>query len=441
MAMHMDRKSLVTQSETKNEERGSASALREFLASEAAGGIILMVAAVIAMIIANSSLADSYFQVLHAQTGPVLSDKLGPMTVHLWINDALMAVFFLLVGLEIKREFVDGRLVTWQQRRLPFLAALGGMAAPALVFLAVTAGSRDLAQGWAIPAATDIAFAIGVMALLGSRVPTALKLFLTTVAIVDDMGAVVIIALAYTASIKGSALLAAAAIFGAMMAMNRAGIRHLAPYLAGFALLWFAVLVSGVHATIAGVLAAFTVPVVATPGKPDSPDSPLHKLEHALHPWSAFLIVPLFGFANAGISLSGFGIGTLLEPLPLAIAAGLFVGKQIGIFSSIWLSVKLGFAQRPRGSTWVQVYGLAVLCGIGFTMSLFIGMLAFASSPALIEEAKLGVMSGSLLSGLLGYLILRFAKPSADAIVSEAAIEREIAADGDVITIEARAPD
>lgn len=421
-----------------NHDPRSSSALREFLASEAAGGVILMIVAVLAMIVANSSLSEAYFHLLHAQTGPVLSDKLGPMTVHLWINDALMAVFFLLVGLEIKREFVDGRLVTWQQRRLPFIAALGGMAVPAAVFLAVTAGSRDLAQGWAIPAATDIAFAIGVMALLGSRVPTALKLFLTTVAIVDDMGAVVIIALAYTASIKGVALLAAAAILGGMMTMNRAGVRNLAPYIIGFALLWFAVLVSGVHATIAGVLAAFTVPVVATPGRPDSPDSPLHRLEHGLHPWSAFLIVPLFGFANAGISLTAFGPSTLLEPLPLGIAAGLFLGKQLGIFSAIWLSVKLGIAQRPRGSTWVQVYGLAVLCGIGFTMSLFIGMLAFATSPELVEEAKLGVMSGSLLSGFLGYLVLRFAKPAADAASAEAEIDNEIAEDGDVAAIESR---
>ncbi|MDO7837155.1 Na+/H+ antiporter NhaA [Sphingobium sp. HBC34] len=421
-----------------NHDPRSSSALREFLASEAAGGVILMIVAVLAMIVANSSLSEAYFHLLHAQTGPVLSDKLGPMTVHLWINDALMAVFFLLVGLEIKREFVDGRLVTWQQRRLPFIAALGGMAVPAAVFLAVTAGSRDLAQGWAIPAATDIAFAIGVMALIGSRAPTALKLFLTTVAIVDDMGAVVIIALAYTASIKGVALLSAAAILGGMMTMNRAGVRHLAPYLIGFALLWFAVLVSGVHATIAGVLAAFTVPVVGTPGRPDSPDSPLHRLEHRLHPWSAFLIVPLFGFANAGISLTAFGPSTLLEPLPLGIAAGLFLGKQLGIFSAIWLSVKLGISQRPRGSTWVQVYGLAVLCGIGFTMSLFIGMLAYATSPELVEEAKLGVMSGSLLSGLLGYLVLRFAKPAADAASAEAEIEKEIAEDGDVAAIETR---
>lgn len=413
------------------------SSLLVFLASEAAGGVILMIMAVLAMIIANSPLAEDYFHLLHAQTGPVLSDKLGPMTMHLWINDALMAVFFLLVGLEIKRELVDGRLVTWHQRRLPFIAALGGMAVPAMVFLSVTAGSRELGQGWAIPAATDIAFAIGVMALLGSRVPTALKLFLTTVAIVDDMGAVVIIALAYTASIKGIALLAATAILGAMMTMNRAGVRCLAPYLTGFVLLWFAVLVSGVHATVAGVLAAFTVPIVATPGEPDSPDSPLHKLEHTLHPWSAFLIVPLFGFANAGISLTGFRLGTLLEPLPLGIAAGLFVGKQAGIFSTIWLSVKLGLAQRPRGSTWTQVYCLAVLCGIGFTMSLFIGTLAFATSPELIELAKLGVMSGSLLSGLLGFLILRFAEPSSDALAAEAEIKREIAMDGDVAAIEA----
>lgn len=413
-----------------------ASALRDFLGSEAAGGIILMGVAVLAMIVANSPLADLYFHVLHAKTGPLLSDKLGPMTPHLWINDALMAVFFLLVGLEIKREFVDGRLVTWRQRRLPFIAALGGMAAPALVYLAVTAGAPALAQGWAIPAATDIAFAIGAMALLGSRVPTALKLLLTTIAIVDDMGAVVIIALAYTASIKGIALLAAGAIFGAMMLMNRAGVRRLAPYLAGFVLLWFAVLLSGVHATIAGVLAAMTVPVVTRPGTADAPESPLHRLEHALAPWSAFLIVPLFGFANAGISLQGFSWATLLEPLPLGIAAGLFLGKQLGIFSAIWIAVKLGIAQRPRGATWLQVYGLAVLCGIGFTMSLFIGMLAFAGTPALIEEAKLGVMTGSLIAGILGLIVLGFAPAAADAVSVETEVNREIDADGDIAAIE-----
>ncbi len=390
-------------------------ALQEFLAGEAAGGIILIGAAVLAMVIANSRWADGYFHLLHSHAGPALSAKLGPMTPHLWINDGLMAVFFLVVGLEIKREFVDGRLVTWQQRRLPFVAALGGMVAPALVFLGFSGGSPDLAQGWAIPAATDIAFAIGVMALLGSRVPTALKLFLTTIAIVDDMGAVVIIALAYTASIKGIALLAALVILGAMLLMNRAGVRRLLPYMIGFALLWYAVLVSGVHATIAGVLAAFTIPVTVTPGTDEAPDSPLHRLEHALHPWSAFLIVPVFGFANAGIALGGFGLHTLIEPLPLGIAAGLFLGKQCGIFASIWLAVKVGFAQLPHGASWLQLYGLSALCGIGFTMSLFIAMLAFASEPSLVAVAKLGVVTGSVLSGVLGYLVLRFAPLAAAA--------------------------
>lgn len=416
------------------------SALRSFLKSEAAGGSILMLVAVVAMVVANSPWAAGYHHFLHTETGPILADTIGPMTVHLWINDALMAVFFLLVGLEIKREFVDGRLVTWQQRRLPFIAALAGMAVPALVFLSVTRNETGLAQGWAIPAATDIAFAIGVMALLGSRVPTALKLFLTTVAIVDDMGAVIIIALAYTASIKGVALLAAAVIFGVMMMMNRSGVRNLAPYLIGFVLLWYAVLVSGVHATIAGVLAAFTIPVITTPGAPDAHDSPLHRLEHALHPWSAFLIVPLFGFANAGLSLGDFSLSTMFAPLPLGIAAGLFLGKQTGIFMSVWLAVKLGIAQRPRGSSWVQVYGLAALCGIGFTMSLFVSMLAFASTPHLIEEAKLGVMMGSLASGILGYMVLRFAKPAVDAETSEREIEQEILQEGDAATLEDAKP-
>lgn len=413
----------------------TTSAMRDFLESEAFGGIILMCAAIVAMIVANGPLAADYLHFLHMQTGPTLSEKLGPMTVHLWINDGLMAVFFLLVGLEIKREFVDGRLMTWQQRRLPFIAALGGMAVPALVYLAFMPGGAQnaiLNRGWAIPAATDIAFAIGVMALLGSRVPTALKLFLTTVAIVDDMGAVIIIALAYTASIKGSALLAAAIIFGAMMLCNRAGIRHLGVYLLGFVLLWFAVLISGVHATVAGVIAAFAVPFVPSPGAPDSPDSPLHRLEHALHPWAAYLIVPLFGFANAGIPLGGLTLGDLFSPVPLGIAAGLFLGKQLGIFSTIWLAVKTGIAERPRGASWLQVYGVALLCGIGFTMSLFIAMLAFAGQETMLAEAKLGVMVGSLMSGVVGYCVLRLAARPQDWASAEAALQREIESDGDV---------
>jgi Na+:H+ antiporter, NhaA family len=352
--------------------------------------------------------------------------------LHLWINDALMAVFFLLVGLEIKREFADGRLMRWDQRRLPFVAALGGIVMPALIFLFVAGSDRQLAGGWAIPAATDIAFAIGVLALLGSRVPTSLKLFLTTVAIVDDMVAVLIIAVAYTASIKGIALLAAAAVFGAMMIANYMGVRHLGVYLLGFVLLWFAVLLSGVHATIAGVLAAFAVPVVSSPDTPDAKGSPLHRLEYRLHPWVAYAIVPLFGFANAGVSFAGFGMEKLLSPLPLGIAAGLFLGKQIGIFAAIWVSVTLGFAQKPRGATWQQIYGVSVLCGIGFTMSLFIGLLAFASDLALVEDAKIGVIAGSFASGVIGFVILWLSASERNAAAVEVEISEEISTDGDV---------
>ncbi len=413
---------------------GPVSALRDFLHSEAAGGIILMAAAALALIVANGPLGEAYHHLLHAPIGPVLSEKLGPMTAHLWINDGLMAVFFLLVGLEIKREFVDGRLATWQQRRLPVLAAAAGMVVPAAIYLTAAGGTPDLAAGWAIPAATDIAFAIGVLALLGSRAPTSLKLFLTTVAIVDDMGAVAIIAIAYTASINLIALGVAAAILAGMMLLNRRGVTALTPYMIGAALLWYAVLLSGVHATIAGVLAAFVIPIKRTPGAPDAADSPLHRLEHALHPSVAYAIVPLFGFANAGVSLAGMGFAQLLAPLPLGIAAGLFLGKQIGIFGSIWLSVKLGIAGKLRGATWLQIYGVSLMCGIGFTMSLFIGALAFPGDPLLIEEAKIGVLLGSLLSAIAGYAVLRLAPAHAAYEAEEAEMSREIDADGDART-------
>lgn len=410
------------------------SALRAFLTSEAAGGIILMLAAALAMIVANSPLGGLYHHILHTPVSPALTDKLGPMTAHLWINDGLMAVFFLFVGLEIKRELVDGRLSTWSQRRLPVVAAIAGMAVPALVYLAFTAGDPALTNGWAIPAATDIAFAIGVLALLGPRAPTSLKLFLVTVAIVDDMGAVAIIALFYTAGLKIPALLAAGAILAAMFVANRMGVRSLAIYLTGFALLWYAVLLSGVHATIAGVLAAFAVPIVRTPGSPDSPDSPLHKLEHALDAPVAFFIVPLFGFANAGVSFAGLTLDDALSPLPLGIAAGLFLGKQLGIFTAVWLAVKSGFASKPRGATWLQIYAVAILCGIGFTMSLFIGGLAFPD-PLLIEEAKLGTLAGSVLAAIIGYVLLRFVPLAADHAEEEAEQAEEITRDGDVTDI------
>lgn len=415
---------------------GTQSALRQFLASEAAGGMLLMGAAALAMIVANSPLNDLYHHALHDPIGPTLTPKLGPMSLHLWINDGLMAVFFLLVGLEIKREFVDGRLVTWSQRRLPFIAAASGMIVPAAIYLALSSGTPGLMRGWAIPAATDIAFAIGVLALLGRRAPTSLKLFLTTVAIVDDMGAVAIIALAYTDSLNTLALGIAAAIFLVMYMLNKNGVMKLTPYLLLAGGLWYAILLSGVHATIAGVLAATMIPIVKTPGAPDAADSPLHRLEHAITPLVAFFIVPLFGFANAGVSLGGMGLAQIFAPLPLGIAAGLFIGKQIGIFAAVWLCCRLGFANRLRGATWLQIYGVALLCGIGFTMSLFIGALAFPTRPELVEEAKIGVLLGSLASALAGYILLRLAPQHLRHEEVEAEKTREIDQDGDVISIQ-----
>jgi NhaA family Na+:H+ antiporter len=391
-------------------KHAKTSALRAFLSSEAAGGILLMAAAALAMIIANSPITEKYNDFLHLVIGPELTPKLGPMTIHLWINDGLMAIFFLLVGLEIKREFVDGHLSTWADRTLPMVAAAAGMIVPAIIYLAVAGGDPALHRGWAIPAATDIAFAIGVLALLGSRAPASLKLFLTTVAIVDDMGAVAIIAVFYTAALNIPALAAAGGIWLAMMLLNRFRVNALWPYLILAALLWYATLLSGVHATIAGVMAAFAIPFRRTLAAPDAEDSALHRLEHALVKPVAFFIVPIFGFANAGVSLAGTSFAALAAPLPLGIAMGLFLGKQIGIFTSVWIAVKLGIAARPSHASWLQVYGVALLCGIGFTMSLFIGGLAF-TGPDQADDVKIGVLMGSILSAIIGYLILRFAAP------------------------------
>lgn len=393
----------------RNDQAGR-SVLRRFLQSEAAGGIILMAAAALAMLVANlPGISEAYFHLLHLDTGPVISPKYGSMTVHLWINDALMAIFFLFVGLEIKREFIDGQLATWEHRRLPIVAAAAGMVGPALVYLFITGWDGPLVNGWAIPAATDIAFAIGVLALLGRRAPASLKLFLTTVAIVDDMGAVAIIAIAYTAELSTLYLALGALVMAVMVVLNRRGVKTLTPYLLLGAALWYVVFMSGVHATIAGVLTAMMVPITTSPGACDDEESPLHKLEHALAPWVAYLIVPVFGFANAGVSLAGMSPAILLAPLPLGIAAGLFIGKQVGIFGSIWLSAKLRFAAPPGGATWLQIYAVAMLCGIGFTMSLFIGGLAFPGNEELVDEVKIGVLAGSILSAVIGYTILRFA--------------------------------
>lgn len=396
------------------------SALRAFLSSEAGGGVILMAAAAAALLVANSPFAPQYRQLLRLE--------IGPLSVQHWINDGLMALFFLLVGLEIKRELLDGQLATWERRRLPVVAAAAGMAMPAIVYLAVAGGSPELRAGWAVPAATDIAFAIGVLALLGRRVPTSLKLFLTTVAIADDLGAVAIIALAYTASLDWLALGAAALILAALHGLGKSGVRSLAVYLAGGLCLWLAVMASGVHPTVAGVLTATAVPLVKSPGAPDSAHSPLHRLEHRLSPWVGFLILPLFGFANAGIALGGSA--GLFAPLPLAIALGLFLGKQAGIFAAVRAMVAFRLAAPLRGATWLQVWGVAMLCGIGFTMSLFIGALAFANDPALVEEAKLGVIGGSFLSAICGYALLGLAPAHRRHQEERAQPDRDIEADG-----------
>jgi NhaA family Na+:H+ antiporter len=383
--------------------RRRASALREFLTSEAAGGVILMAAAVAALLVANSPLSGAYFGALEV--------KIAGLSVLHWVNDGLMAVFFLLVGLEIKRELIEGQLSTWPRRVLPGVAAVGGMVVPALVFIAVNWRYPENLPGWAIPAATDIAFALGVLALLGRRVPVSLKVFLTALAILDDLGAVAIIAAFYTAELAGLWLSFDAGALALLAVLNRLGVVRLWPYVVAGLLLWFFTLRSGVHPTLAGVALGFAVPVRTD--KLHDPHAPLLRLEHALQPWVAYLVVPVFGFANAGVSLAGLTFGALLAPLPLGIVLGLFVGKQIGVFGAVWLAVKLGWAERPEGASFRRIYGVALMCGIGFTMSLFIGLLAFPTSAAAQDAVKIGVLAGSLLSALAGALVLSLGKPGA----------------------------
>jgi NhaA family Na+:H+ antiporter len=372
-----------------------------FFQSDSASGVVLIVAAIAAMIVANSPLQSVYADTLH-------SVVLGLSVSH-WINDGLMALFFLMVGLEIKRELLVGSLATWRERALPGYAALGGMLVPALFYVAINWGNPETLAGWAIPAATDIAFALGVLSLLGPRVPVSLKIFLAALAILDDLGAVVIISLFYTSDLSIPMLLASFAVLGVLVAMNKMGQKRLLFYAIGGCALWFLVYQSGVHATLAGVALALCIPL--RDPKTDNEQailekSPLVVLEHGLKPWIAFVIVPIFGFANAGVSLTGFSLATLLSPIPLGIALGLFFGKQIGIVALCVLAIKTGVAQLPDRSNWLQLYGVALLCGIGFTMSLFIGSLAFPGAPHLVDEVKVGVLIGSILSGLAGAAVL-----------------------------------
>lgn len=376
-------------------------ALNRFIQLEASSGLLLIAGAVLALLINNSPLASFYQGFLDtqviAQIGALKIDK--PLL--LWINDGLMALFFLLIGLEVKREVLAGQLSDPAQIVLPGAAAVGGMLVPALIYWWLNHGDPAALAGWAIPTATDIAFALGVLALLGNRVPTSLKLFLMTLAIIDDLGAIVIIALFYTSDLSSMALLLAAACLVVLIGMNRLGVVRLAPYLIVGALLWVCVLKSGVHATLAGVALAFCIPL-RTGNKP----SPLATLEHALHPWVAYAILPLFAFANAGLSLKGVTLESFTHHVPMGIAAGLLLGKAVGVFGLTWLAIKTGVAALPAGANWGQVFGVAVLCGIGFTMSLFVGSLAFV--PGVSEyagEDRMGILTGSVIAALLGYVI------------------------------------
>lgn len=382
--------------------------LHRFLTSDAAGGVTLIIASLLAMLLANFAATRDAYSAFLAM--PV-SIRVGALSIDknmlLWINDALMAIFFLLIGLEVKREIIQGALASLRQASFPVIAALGGMIAPALLFLAFNINYPSARQGWAIPAATDIAFALGVLALLGSRVPASLKIFLMALAIIDDLGAIIIIALFYTSDLSLVSLVAAAMAIAALAALNVMKVRRTGVYMVVGAVLWFAVLKSGVHATLAGVIVGFFIPLAEQKGR-----SPAKELEHVLHPWISWLILPLFAFANAGITLDGVSPHEIFSMLPLGIMVGLIIGKPLGISLFCWLGVKSRFASLPPGTSMRDIMAIGVLCGIGFTMSIFIASLAFEShDPQMIVLAKLGILSGSILSAVIGYMLLnrRFA--------------------------------
>lgn len=378
--------------------RRPLSAIQEFLRDTSNGGKVLIAASALAMALANSPAGKAYFAFLDLHV-------LGWSILHA-VNDGLMSLFFLLVGLEIKREAVEGELSTWGQRALPALAALGGMIVPALVYVAVNADSSATLRGWAIPTATDIAFALAVLSLLGPRVPLSLSILLASLAIVDDLGAVLVIALFYTSGIDALALASAGAVFAALCLLNLIGVRRLVPYLGLGAGLWVLVMRAGIHPTIAGVLLATTIPLKARDAAEDGAHAPLHRLEHGLQRFVPFVVVPLFGFANAGLDLSLLSLADLSKPVTVGVALGLFLGKQAGVMLFVWAAIRTGIARMPARANWRQVYGVALLCGIGFTMALFINLLAFPDSGHVLE-AKLGVLLGSFAAAMAGAAVLR----------------------------------
>jgi len=380
--------------------------LKEFLRLESAGGILLVIAMAVAMIVVNTDLWPLYKGLLAIP----LEIRVGEFEIAkpllLWINDGLMAIFFFLIGLEVKREVLEGELSDPAQIMLPAIAAVGGVVVPALVFTWFNYGDESAMKGWAIPTATDIAFALGILSLLGKRVPPSLKLFLLTLAIIDDLVAILIIAIFYSADISTLSLIIAGIAYAALVMQNWRGVMRLTSYLVFGLIMWAAVLKSGVHATIAGVLLAFTIPLK----HPDGEEfSPLRNLEHDLHPTVAFIILPLFAFANTGIPLDGMNLETLLAPEPFGIAMGLFVGKQLGVFAFSWAAVKTGMAKLPARVGWLEIYGLSVLTGIGFTMSLFISSLAFEEGSTNLNADRLGILAGSLASAALGFVVLWYA--------------------------------
>jgi NhaA family Na+:H+ antiporter len=393
----------------------------KFIHHEASGGVVLLIAAMIALVLANSALAPLYGGLLDTHVSVRIGEAgLDKNLLH-WINDGLMVVFFFHVGLEIKRELVEGELSTLKQAALPIVGALGGMVVPAMVYAIFNAGDAHAMRGWAIPTATDIAFAVGVLAFVGSRIPSSLKIFLLALAIIDDLGAILIIAIFYTANLSLTAL-ALAAVGVALLAMlNARGVTSTAAYVLVGAFVWLCVLKSGVHATLAGVVTAFAIPLtpVESNGRTDSLAA---RLQESLHPWVTFLVLPAFAFANAGVSLAGLGVEQLLSPIPLGIAAGLLVGKPIGIFLFARVAIALGLGSRPEGSTWMQLFAVGIVAGIGFTMSLFIGMLAFPE-PTHAADIRIGVLSGSILAAIIGYVMLRNLQPAPVAVRTRGSAE------------------